>query len=411
MKHRWITVVASCLMILAMVAAFCLSCGKGGEGGKVTIVVGNISDMTGPAATALVPINYAMQDLADYFNSNGLIPGVTIKVVTYDARYDPSRDVPGWEALKDKGANVMVTALPTTAETLKPFAETDKIPLWSLTASDAQLSPPGWVFCAEAPTSALVNTLLEWISQKDTDFPTGRPARIGSAGWEEPYATSIRDALKQYAQAHSDKFEWVGGLLSTMGAMTWSGAVEALKDCDYVIPPSTGVGMSTFMKEYRDKGYKAKFIGTDAHCAYEGLAIDALGWPGVDGMLTTQPTDWWSENSTVVDLANSLLQENHASEASGIIQTGIGYVGSFQQLYAFYQVLQQAVANVGAKNFKGQAFYDAAINFNTTWNGYKEWNFTSTKRYTWNYTGIYEWSAQQEDIVRKVPEWLPLVLD
>jgi hypothetical protein len=46
-----------------------------------------------------------------------------------------------------------------------------------------------------------------------------------------------------------------------------------------------------------------------------------------------------------------------------------------------------------------------------TWDGYEEWNLTGTKRYTWNYTGIYEWSAQQGDIVRKVPEWLPLVLD
>ena len=411
MKHRWITVVASCLMILAMVAAFCLSCGKGGEGGKVTIVVGNISDMTGPAATALVPINYAMQDLADYFNSHGLIPGVTIKVVTYDARYDPSRDVPGWEALKEKGANVMVTALPTTAETLKPFAETDKIPLWSLTASDVLLNPPGWAFSAEAPTSALVKTLLEWISQYDTDFPTGRPARIGSAGWEEPYAISLKDALKQYAQAHPDKFEWVGGLLAPMGVMTWSGEVEALKNCDYVLPPSTGTGMSTFMKEYRDKGYTAKFIGTDAHQAYRGLVIDAIGWTGVDGMLTTQGTRWWNETSPVVDLGKTLLQEKHSGQADEIEYSGGGYIGSFHQLYAFYQVLQQAIADVGAEHFNGQAFYDTATKFKTTWDGYEEWNFTSVKRYTWNYTGIYEWSAQQGDIVRKVPEWLPLVLD
>jgi hypothetical protein len=46
-----------------------------------------------------------------------------------------------------------------------------------------------------------------------------------------------------------------------------------------------------------------------------------------------------------------------------------------------------------------------------TWEGDEEWNFTSTKRYNWNYLGIYEWSAQQGDLVRKVPEWLPLVLD
>ena len=411
MKQSRVMIAASCLMIIAVLSGLCLSCGGGGEKEKVTIVVGNISDMTGPAATALVPINYVMQDLADYFNENNLIPGAKIVVRTYDARYDPSRDVPGWDSLRDKGAKVMVSALPTTAETLKSFAARDKIPLWTMTTSDTLINPPGWVYCANSPAESMMETLLQWISENDPDFPTGRKAKVGSAGWEEPYAISVRNGVKQYAQAHSDKFEWVAGLLAPMGVMSWSGEVEALKDCDYVLPPSTGTGMSTFMKEYRDKGYKAKFIGTDAHCAYRGLAIDAVGWAGVDGMLTTQPTRWWNETSPTVVLGESLLKEKHAAKVDEIIYSGIGYIGSFHQLYAFYQVLQQAVKDVGAKNFDGQAFYDTATSFKMTWDGYEEWNFTGTKRYTWNYTGIYEWSAQQEDIVRKVPEWLPLVLD
>lgn len=410
MKQRWVVIVASCLMIIAVLSALCLSCGGGGEKEKVTIVVGNISDMTGPAADALVPINYAMQDLANYFNENDLIPGATIKVVSYNAEYNPAKDVPAWDWCRDKGAKVIVTALPTTAETLKSFAERDETPLWTMTTSDTLINPPGWVFCANSPAEAQIQTLLQWISENDPDFPTGRKARIGSAGWEEPYAISLRDGVKAYAQAHSDKFEWVAGLLAPMGVMTWSGEVAALKNCDYVVPPSTGTGMSTFMQEYRAKGYTGKFIGTDAHCAYRGLAIDAIGWAGVDGMFTTQPTRWWNEESPIVDLAKTLLEENHSGKADEIIYSGIGYVGSFHQLYAFYQVLQQAVKDVGAKNFDGQAFYDTAIGFKMTWDGYQEWDLTSTKRYTWNYAGIYEWSAQQGDIVRKVPDWLPLLL-
>jgi len=412
MKQRWVVMAASCLMIIAVLSALCLSCGGGAKKEKVTIVVGNITDQSGPASNALIPINYAMQDLADYFNDQNLIPGATIKVATYDARYDPSRDVPAWDYLKDKGAKVMVTALPTTAETLKSFAAADKIPLWTMTTSDTLINPPGWVFCANSPAEAQIQTLLQWVSENDPDFPTGRPAKIGSVGWEEPYAISLRNGAKGYAQAHSDKFQWIAGLLAPMGQMTWSGEVQTLKGCDYVIPPSTGTGTSTFIKEFRDGGYKAKFLGTDAHCAYRGLVIDAVGWAGVDGMLTTQPTRWWNESqtSTVVALANSLLQQNHASEASDTIHSGIGYVGSMQQLYQFYQVLQQAVKDVGAENFDGQAFYDTANSFTMTWDGYQPWDLTATKRYTWNYAGIYEWSAQQGDIVRKVPDWLPLLL-
>jgi hypothetical protein len=282
-----------------------------------------------------------------------------------------------------------------------------------MTTSDTLITPPGWAFCADSPTEALIETLLQWVGQNDPNFPTNRPAKIGSVGWQEPYAMSLRDGVKKYAQAHPDKYQWVNGLIVPMSQMTWSGEVVALKDCDYVIPPSTGTGTSTFMKEFRDRGYKAKFLGTDAHCAYTGLIIDAIGWAGVDGMLTVQPSRWWNESqsSDIVALANDLLQQNHSSEASQIIKSGIGYIGSTQQLYQFYQVLQQAIASVGADKFDGQAFYDTATSFSTTWSGYQMWDLTATKRYTWNYCGVYEWSAQQGDLVRKVPDWLPLVLD
>ena len=220
--------------------------------------------------------------------------------------------------------------------------------------------------------------------------------------------------IKAYAEANPTQFAWVTGLLDPTFSWNWgTGYLEPLKDCDYVFPPSTGVGMSSWMSAYRTAGYTGKFIGTDAHCAYSGLAISAFGdsWAGVDGMLTTQPTRWWNETSDVVDLAKRLLNENHAAEAASIEATGIGYIGAFHQVYAFYQVLQQAVEDVGAENFDGQAFHDSATGFSTTWDGYQEWGFTDTKRYTWNYTGIYEWSAQQADIVRKVPDWVALVLD
>ena len=53
MKHRWKRIAVSCLMMLALVATLGLGCGDDEEEeGKVTITIGHISDMTGPAATA-----------------------------------------------------------------------------------------------------------------------------------------------------------------------------------------------------------------------------------------------------------------------------------------------------------------------------------------------------------------------
>jgi len=407
MKSRWTRIVVSCLMILTIVAALSLSCGKKEKEGR-TIVIGHISDMSGPAATALIPINYALKDLATYYNDNNLIPGVTFKVVEWDSRYDNSRIIPGWDWIRGRDAVLGFTAFPSVGEVLKPFAETEKMPVWALAYGEALDYPPGWVFLANCPNRNLINPLLKWISENDPDFPTDRPAKIGSAGWIETYAVACKAAVKEYALAHPDKWEWVGGYLEPAGAMSWTADVAGLKDCDYLWPPSTGTGTSTFMKQFRDKGYTAKFIGTDAHAAYRSLIIDTVGWAGVDGMLATSPTRWWTETqSPIVSLARQLLQTYHPDKFDEFVYAGVGYIGGFQQTYAFFDVLKKAVEDVGAENFNGQAFYDTAIHFSNQWPTYEQWKFTETRRYTWDYVGIYKWSAAAQDIVRIVDPWLP----
>jgi len=122
MNHRCI-VLTSCLAILILLATMGLSCGKGEEEEKATVTIGLISDLTGPAAPALIPISYALYDVVDYYNTEELIPGVEIKTATYDAKYDPSRDIPGWEWVRGKGAKLIYTPLPTTGESLKVFAQ------------------------------------------------------------------------------------------------------------------------------------------------------------------------------------------------------------------------------------------------------------------------------------------------
>lgn len=407
MNSRLTRLTISALMVVVLFTTLCLGCGNGNEGAKqVTIIVGHISDMTGPASTALVPINYALEDLARHYNEKNIIPGARIKVVSYDGRYDPSRTIPGFDWLRERGAIAVFTALPPVPETLKPFAERNRIPILSLTTTKAQIDPPGWVFCMNLTTRPMVMTLLKWISENDWDWETKGPAKIGSAGWEETYAIDCRDAVRDYTQAHPDQFEYVAGPLTPMGSLTWSGQVRVLQGCDYVFPPTTGTGITTFMREFRDKGGTAKFIGSDAQTAYRGLIVDSLGWTGIDGMICAVAARWWNEPCTTVNLARELLYKYHPRQADDTVYSGMGYIGGFQQFYGFFQIIQEAAKDVGVENLDGQAIYDTAVGFEMTWDGYEQWDFTTTKRYAWNHVAILEWSAEQQDIVRKVPEWL-----
>lgn len=111
-----------------------------------------------------------------------------------------------------------------------------------------------------------------------------------------------------------------------------------------------------------------------------------------------------------MQLALELIDKYHPDKADELIHAGIGYIGSFHQMYGWLEILAKAVEDVGIENLDGQAIYNTAIGFSTTWEGFEEWGFSQTKRYSWNYTGIYEWSKEAEDLVM-ITDWLPLVLE
>jgi len=395
------------LAVVLLVVTLCVGCGDGGEDTRTTIVIGHISDMTGPASPALVPINYALEDLAAYYNTENPVAGVEFKVVAYDSMYDPARILPGWEWVKERRAKVVVTAIPPAVDTLAIFAEREKTPVFSLTSSTGP-----WVFCGACQNYYEVKTILKWVAENDWDYQAeGRPPKVGFAGWQETYAIDCRDGIRDYCDGHPDQFEWGGGFLAPMGQATWSGEVQVLKSCDYVMPPTTGIGMVTFMKEIRDSGCTAGFLGTDAHAAYESLAVQWCGWDYLNGMLNVQLSRFWNEDYPIVNLGKRLLQERHPGEYDEIVAAGVGYSGGFQELYAFYEIVANAIEEVGAESFDGQAFYNAAVRYQVTWEGFQQWDYTETSRNLPNDVGLYEWSAQAQDLVRKVPAWLPLVME
>ncbi len=401
----------ACFLVLTLVATLGVACGEEdqSEPDKVTITIGQITDLTGPAGPAYRAVRLALEDQIRYINEEGLIPGVRLRLVTYDTGYNPAKDIPGYEWVRDRGAEVIFAGLPS-AEVFKPFALADKTPVVTLAVSKTMVDPPGWLFAMNAPVSYQVKAFLKWISENHWEG-TGIP-KIGSVGWEEPYHASITEAIEEYSLANTDQFEYVAGLLTPFGGGNWSAEVSMLKDCDYIWIPSTGLDTVTFAREYRDREYTATFIGGDAMDAFRGLLLDNVGWAGMDGSIGAHAaTRWWGESSPIVELAEELLHKYHPNEEQDIIRGGIGYVGSFHQARAFLEVLQKAIEDVGAESFNGQAFYDAAMDIEVNWEGYEQWEFTATKRYSWNYVGIYGWSAADQDIVRLETDWVPNLVD
>lgn len=411
MKHLWKRAITSSL-VLALVAALCLGC-AGPSLEKVVIRIGQITDLTGISSPSLLPLNYAVEDAAKYYNDEGLIPGVEIKIVTYNEQSDYSREVPGYDWVRERGAQIIITLLPTTGEILKPFSDKDKVPLAALGGSMALVEPPGWQFWFNAPPSHEIRTLLKWISENDWDWETEGPAKIGFAAWEAPYQIELEDTLKEYCQDHPEQFQWVGGYLVPIGTPTWSGEVEKLKDCDYIVRGAIAQATGAFAREFEARGYTTTYIGGSAVTSFRGFIVDFCGWEALDGALTTSTCPWWNEPSAIVDLAETILDRYRPDEAEDMIHAGTGYLGGLHNMLEILEIVQAAIEEVGAENFDSQAFYDAAMNYETTgpmWEGYPDWSFTETKRYLVDQVMIYEWSAEAEDLVRR-SDWLPFVTE
>lgn len=405
----WKRAVPSVLVLILLVTLLLGCGGGGGGGGKVTITIGYITDFTGPAAGMVGTLNYVIEDVVRYFNEENLIPGAKIRLVTYDGRSDPARDIPGYDWCRERGARVVITLVGATGEILKPFAEKDKVPLAALGGSMPLIEPPGWAFWFSMPSGYEMKTLLKWISEEHWDYAEDIP-KVGMAAWNEPTTQDILTGLKKYCQDHPDKFEWVGSFLEPLGTMDWGGEVEKLKDCDFIEGPIVPAPLATLVRSFQDRGYHATFIGGSATPTFVGFLVDMFGWKPLDGWLTTSIGGWWSEGSAMVNLAKELLYKYRQGEAEGIIHQGMGYVGGFHNAYAILEVLKKAVEEVGAKNFDGQAFYDAALKYKTAWEGYPQWGFSETKRYLIGDVQVFEWSAKAKDLIR-VSDWLPVVME
>ncbi len=374
----------------------------------VVITLGVVTDKTGVASNAMSVIDIAVKDTVAYYNENNLIPGVEIKVVEYDDQYDPSRDIPGYEWLKQKGADFIWTHVPSAVPTLKARVDSDQFMLFTATANmDFEELEGGYVFSLGITPQNESYTLLDWIAKNDPDFPTDRPAKIGGAAWTDGYSNRLFDAAKEYSKAHPDDYDWVGGYLTDF-SFIWTTEIEQLKDCDYVFLPTPP---QIFMRDYRKAGYTAKFIGTDPALAFLGLVDRSDLWDEADGSLFIRSSRWYNETGPIVDITNQLLDEKHSpSEAEKFKGEGCGYI-AVKQVYLMLDVIREAVESVGADNVDSQAIYDAATSWVYSYEDVDDFNsFTPTKRIAQNYYAVYEIKAAEEDIFRAHEEWLPQVV-
>lgn len=403
------------LSVFVLMATFGFGCDKE-DGGKVTITIGCLADLTGAGASAIKPIAEVFVDTARYYNDEDLIPGVKIRAVVYDTRLDAARVIPGFDWLRSKGAEVIVVVMAQDAEILKSFAQRNKIVIISSSGSADVVEPPGWVFLTSSFSRYPTFTLLKWISENHWDYNKGIP-KLGVASW--PTVTDIDKvaAMKAYAQAHPDKFEFVDGILLPYGAMDFQSAVRKLKDCDFI---QSQLPQGAYLwRDYLAAGYsKAKVFDPDGSMSSALPFFAAMnGWGPLDGAIYGMSCLSWADRDRsplVQRMYDMLLRYRTGGGDISNYVDNQAYEGAGSSFVAVpFDILDRAVREVGAGNFNGQAYYEATIKYKTDgpiWENYPVNGYSETKRTLMDYTALWTINAAEKSFTW-TGKWLPLILE
>lgn len=379
----------------------------GNDSEKVTITIGNLVDLTSVAANGMEPINTALKDVIEYYNENELIPGVELKTIAYDEQFDPARDKPGYEWLRQKGADLIWTPVPGAAVTLKPIADKDEYVIFSATGRLEEIMPPGYVFSLGIVAEYEAMTLMKWIAENHWDYEKNGPARIGGASWPDAYSDDFMSSAKRYAKAHPEQFEFDEYYIRDF-TFNWQTEVQNLSDCDYIFLPIPG---HPFAQQFADAGFSATFIGSDPNAAFLGMIDKGELWDEIDGMLYIRSSSWYNESDPMIDLTNHLLETKHPNDGEQIRRNGAGYI-AVKNIMIIMDTISDTVERVGADNFDSSTLYETLRDWSYSLDGIDDYlTFNENKRYSQNYYAVYEARAEQRDIFRIHEGWLPQVME
>jgi len=397
------------LAVIILVGGLATGCGGNGEEGKTTIVFGHLTDLTGVASTNLSTISLALDANVRYINEENPIPGVEIKVVRWDTMYDTSRAIPGYYWLKDHGADVIYTEMPEMAEPLVPFVEKDKTVVVCHPGTAVLANALSWVFCINPTSSSQMRSMMKYIGDNWDYSSMQRRPKIGTAGWSTPYGNDVKLGA-EYCLDYPDKYDYVGSYMAPAGTVTWSGEVEKLKGCDYIVLTTPGaLQPATFAAEYVARGYSTTWLGLDSLCAFWDFMVESVGSKNIEGSLIGQWLPLAVYKTPVVDHLIELAHKYYPDDADRLIYANNGFVGGGSGTYYILECLRACIEEVGPENFDGQAFFNTAIKWRPHWEGYPEdVGWSQDDRLSSRWQMIYEWSDNIDNF-EVLSDWLEVI--
>lgn len=394
------------LGILLLTLPALAGCG-GGSSTKKVIKIGVLADYTGPASFGMKPTMQAMKEYFVMMKDTDPLPGVEVEWIDFDTALDYTKVVPGYNALKGQGVMALVIPSGSDRTILKSKVVEDKMPVVGTQGQEELLSNQ-WQYSIWSTIQSQGEAAMQWIMSTWDYAGKGQP-KIGHIGWSLAITDYYQQGIDRVLAKYPDKFTWVGVQKGTTTQVTWTSEIEALKNCDFIVVSTVGSQMSTFVDQYRNKGYTASFIsGNEAFPGFFDLVVDKTPASKLYGCYYVGWWPWWGEDVPFIEGATDYVEKKHPDQAARLMM-GSPVLSGWQMGMFIEDAIRRAVEEVGADNIDSEALQKAFVETNKEVEG-----FGNTWKITENNTALswmqraFEWKAETGKW-QSISEWiLPL---
>jgi hypothetical protein len=345
-----------CMAVLLTVSSVLTGCG-GSSGGNHVVVIGFLGDQTGPSAAAFQSILTSLNDYLTVMEKENPIPGVTLKIATYDTRYEYARIPMGYEYLKEQGMALLLQYMGDQQPITLPNQKEDGVPSYAFAEKKGLENEP-LVFCWEPEYYWEGRGTMDYIVST-WDAALGRPLKVGHLAMAN-YATDQQQNAGMAAVAAENPSKVI--LTTVQGDPTqtsWASEVNGLRNCDFIVTSSVGPATPTFLNEVRARGFTGKIIGlTQSVLGYWSETKTAVPAKYLDGLLAIHFYLHWTDNSEYISQMKANVAKYFPDRAEQLEQ---GTVWLTQQVTAqiLTDAVRRAAAEVGPANVDGAAIRDA----------------------------------------------------
>jgi len=405
-----VTRVVTLLLCSALLATLS---GLGGcaekESRSTEVVIGFLGDFTGPSSEAIGVVYDSFTDYLRSAEEENPLPGLKLRVITYDRRGDYGRIPAGYLWLKNQGASVVLCPASMDVEMLAHRLVQDEIPAVSTSALEA-IRAHDWAFFQLETLESQHAALLQWIEDTWDYTGEGRSPRVGAIGFGG-IATCVQSVagMEQYVTDNPGKIEWLGAKYAPVGTSAWAIEVGAMKDADYVVPAVFGATGGMIVKEARLRGYTGGFITTSmTFPGYWDLVRSIAAASDLYEIYHSHQTPWCDECSFATGWKAGVAKYRPGAYADKQTELS-GYASGWALGIWMVDVMRRAADEVGAENVNGSAIQDAlaATDLDLSsegWGGTWEMGAGHVLIHT---AKTYQWSTENENWV-PVCDWFPI---